>query len=145
VPKADLTPPTPETCIGYGCVVVPSLNEYQGFFINDTPDLRSQINRTVGLAVMTGQHPIGALQAVIVDRALNRDWTRVGVTALALANLTKVNFFWIKAEREPEGTRTEMFPLNATTVEEARAEIDAIPEVIELKRRLVESLRQPKQ
>jgi hypothetical protein len=76
---------------------------------------------------------------------LTKDWSKVATLALALTGISKMNFWWIKASKEPEGTRTEMFPLKATTVEEARAEIDALPEVIDIKHRLVESLRQPKQ
>lgn len=145
MPKPDLEVPTPVNTIGYGCVVVPDLDEYQGFFIVNDENKWAEANTVMLLAMAAGAHPIGALQAVIVEAVLTKDWGRAGVTALALASLTKHHFFWIKASKEAEGTRSEMFPLKATTVEEARAEIDTLPEVIALKKRLVESFSGPRQ
>jgi hypothetical protein len=145
MPAPDLEVPTPADAIGYGCVVVPDLDEYQGFFIRDNDmTCRRETNTVMLFAMGSGAHPIGALQAVCVDAVLKKDWGQLGIASLALASLTKHKFFWIKASKEPEGTRSEMFPLKATTVEEARAEIDRLPEVIELKNHLVESYRQPR-
>lgn len=145
MPKPDLTPPTPESCIGYGCVVVPELDEYQAFFIRENESITREATTVMMMAMATGAHPIGSLQAVIVDGVLKKEWGQVACASLALTGLTKHKFFWIKASKEPEGTRSEMFPLKATTVEDARAEINALPEVIELKQRLMASLGQRKQ
>jgi hypothetical protein len=125
MPKHDLTPATPEDAIGYGCIVVPALDEYQGFFIRDNQNLNREATTVMMMAMAVGVNPVGALQAVIVECVLTKDWGKVAAAALALAGLTKQKFFWIKASKEPEGTRTEMFPLKATTAEEARLEIDA--------------------
>jgi hypothetical protein len=144
MPRADLEVPVPEDAIGYGCVVVPELNEYQGFFICDNADMRRETNTIMLFAMGSGAHPIGALQAVCVDAVLKKDWGQLAIASLALASMSKHKFFWIKASKERAGTRSEMFPLKAATVEEARAEIDRLPEVIELKNHLVESYRQPR-
>lgn len=131
--------------VGYGCVIVPDLNEYQGFFINNDEVLWREANTTMLFAMASGVSPIGALQAVCVDAVLNKDWPRLGVTALALASLTKQYFFVIKASKEPEGTRSQMVELKARSVEDARREIETLPEVIALKGRLMDELRKTKQ
>lgn len=145
MPRADLEVPVPKDTIGYGCVVVSDLDEYQGFFIRDTEQIRRETNTIMLFAMGSGAHPIGALQAVCVDAVLKKDWGQLAIASLALASLSKHKFFWIKASKEPEGTRSEMFPLKAQTVADAKVEIDGLQDVIDLKRRLMERLRGPKQ
>jgi hypothetical protein len=132
------------TAIGYGCVVVPDLDEYQAFFIRDNKALWPRGHGRHDHGDGSGAHPIGALQAVCVESVLTKDWGRVA-SPPSLSPVDQAQVLLDQGVEGAEGTRTEMFPLKAMTVEEARVEIDALPEVIELKRRLVEQLAQPKQ
>lgn len=145
MPKPDLEVPTPPNAIGYGCVIVKDLDEYQGFFIVDDESLWRQANTVMAMAMACGGHPIGAIQAIIADGVLNRAWSQVAIAALALSSLSKHKFFVIHAAKEPMGFRTSMEPLKATTVEAARDEINSMPEVMDLKFRLLDALEGPRQ
>lgn len=141
MPKPDLEVPTPTDCIGYGAVIVPALDEYQGFFIRDNDTIQPHATTAMMTAMVSGAHPVGALQAVIVEGVLNKNFGLVGAAALALVGFTKMKFFVILGNKEPEGTRTEMRSLKARTIEEARAEIESMPEVEKLKHNLIDGMR----
>lgn len=136
----------PPDTIGYGAVVLPHLDEFQGFFLVQDEDLNKQavMAQMTALAINpAGIH--GGLQASIVDRVLNRDWHGVGVLALALWGITKEPYFYIKATKEAEGTRTQMFVLKAESVHDAQIEINNLPEVLAIKKRLRKAIQKRKQ
>jgi hypothetical protein len=135
----------PGVTIGYGAVILEALDEYQAFFIRDDEDTRREATAAMMMAIASGAQPVGALQAVIVEGVLTTNWGLVGAAALALTGIAKENWFYIKASKEMAGTRTEMFPLKARTVEDARAEIEALPEVRAMKVRLREKMVETKQ
>src|SRR4051812_16113820 len=108
MPKPDFEVPTPDNAIGYGCVIVKDLDEFQGFFICDSKAIWPDANLAMLMAMGTGAHPIGALQAVCVEAVLTKNWPQLGVYALALTSLTKMNYWVIHASKEAEGTRSEM-------------------------------------
>jgi hypothetical protein len=68
-----------------------------------------------------------AIEAVMVEGYITGKQYLVAAGARALWGITKKPFFYIVAHKEFGGTRTEMFELAATTVEEAQAEINRLP------------------
>ena len=136
----------PPGTIGYGAIVMPHLDEFQGFFLVQNEDLNKKavLAQFTAMAVQPGSVH-GALQASIVDRALNHDWPGVAVLALALWGLTKEPYFYIKATKEVDGTRTQMFPLKAQSIQAAQIEINNLPEVLEIKERLRKAMKKRKQ
>lgn len=130
---SDIPPHT----IGYGAVVLPHLDEFQGFFIVDDPALHKHAVMAQFTAILSmPSGAIGALQAAIVEGVITHNFGMVGATALALHGITKVPYFWIKASKEAEGTRTEMFPLEAQSIRAAQIEINKLPLVMDIKARL---------
>ena len=134
-----------EHTIGYGAVVLPALNEFQGFYLVDDPILHKDAVKAQMMALLAGpDNIIGALQATVVEGIVTKNFTLTGTAALALHGITKMKFFWIKATKEPGGTRTEMFPLKATTLEDAQHEVNHLPEVLAIKKRLRVEMMKPK-
>jgi N-formylglutamate amidohydrolase len=127
----------PPNTIGYGAVVLPHLDEFQGFFIVDDKALHKDAVMAQFSAILTmPSGAIGALQATIVEGIITHNFPLVAATALALHGITKMPYFWIKATRESGGTRTEMFPLEAKSIRAAQIEINNLPLVKEIKARL---------
>lgn len=87
---------------------------------------------------------IGALQASVVQAYVEGKEDNLMVQALALHGITKKAYFWIKASIESEGTRTEMFELQSRSPSEASLEINNLPEVLEIKKRLRVEMMKPK-
>lgn len=134
-----------EHTIGYGAVVLPALNEFQGFYLVDDPILHKDAVKAQMMAMLGGpDNIIGALQATVVESVLMKNALLTCTTALALHGITKMKFFWIKASKEKGGTRSEMFPLKATTIEQAQHEVNHLPEVLEIKKRLRVEMMKPK-
>lgn len=132
--------------IGYGAVVLPHLNEFQGFFLVQSEAIDREALKVQMMALATqptGVH--GALQAVIVEGVVTKNWSAVAAAARALHGVTKEPFFYIEATREFGGTRTQMHTLKAKTVEEAQQEIHNLPAVTEIKQRLIAEMHQRKQ
>lgn len=127
----------PPNTIGYGAVVMPHLDEFQGFFLVDDKAFHQQAVQMQMMALAaTPVNVVGTLQAALAEGVITKNWALVGTAALALYGITKEKFFWIKASREAEGTRTEMFPLEARSVNAAKIEINKLPLVMEIKARL---------
>ncbi|ARK07518.1 hypothetical protein LAV_00143 [Sphingobium phage Lacusarx] len=137
---------TPPNTIGFGAVVIPSLDEFQGFYLIDDKALHQSAVMAQMAAVILGGPggAIGALQATIVEGYIQKRQDLIAANALALHGITKKPYFWIKATIESEGTRTEMFELKATTPDEARIEVNHLPEVLEIKKRLRVEMMKPK-
>lgn len=136
----------PDCTIGYGAVVLPHLDEFQGFFLVDDPILRREAVTMQMMALATRpMGVIGALQAAVVEGIITRNFHLTGVAALALHGVTKMPYFWIKATKEPGGTRTEMFELKALSVNAAKIEVNNLPLVLEMKARLQTQMRKRKQ
>lgn len=135
----------PPHTIGFGAVVFPELNEFQGFFLVDDKALHPYAVKAQMMALAaTPNGVIGALQATIAEGHLLGRQDLVAATALALHGITKKKFFWIKARKEPGGTTTEMFDLKAKTIDQARKEVNHLPEVLEIKKRLRVEMMKPK-
>lgn len=134
----------PEGTIGYCAVIIPALDEYQGVFIVDNDEMRPQSVMTMLTAGMTGGHPIGTLQAAMVEGVITRNMGLTGAAALALHGLTKESYFVIIGGKEGNGYRTNMVPLRADNIPDARMEIEAMPAVIELKERLRTEMQKKK-
>lgn len=132
--------------IGYGAVIIPHLDEFQGFFLVEDAALDREAVKMQMMALATQPSSvIGALQAVIVEGVVTHKQHVAGIGARALWGITKEPFFYIEATKEAKGTHTQMHVLKATTVEDAQAEIHNLPQVIAIKQRLLETLQRPKQ
>lgn len=136
----------PKNTIGYGAVVLPHLDEFQGFFLVDDPALHKEaVMAQMGALMVQPKGVIGALQATIVEGVVTHRMDIVAAASLALHGITKQKFFWIKATKESGGTRTEMFPLKAESVQAAQIEVNNLPLVLEIKDRLRASMTRRKQ
>lgn len=137
----------PPNTIGYGVVIVPALDEYQGMFIVDNEVIRPEAIKLQLAAMMNAprSNPIGALQAAVVEGVITKNTQLTAAAAFALHGMTREKFWVITATMASGGTYTDMKIMAATTVEEARAEVEAMPEVVALKERLRGAIRERKQ
>jgi hypothetical protein len=136
----------PDGTIGYGAVIMSHLDEFQGFFLvqNEAVDREAVKMQMMALATQPeGIH--GALQAVIVEGVVTKRWDVVAAGARALWGITKEPYFYIEATKEGGGTRTQMHVLKARSVEAAQIEVNHLPQVLEIKERLLATLQKRKQ
>lgn len=128
--------------VGYCAVVMPTLDHYQAYFIVDDEGMRANAVAMQVTAMMAiGEaDPFGTLQAAFAEAALENNQTAVGAAALALKGVAQASYFYVLAEKEPMGTRTSLHKLDATNVDSARRMIENLPEVLEIKRRLLSKL-----
>jgi hypothetical protein len=131
----------PDDTVGYCAVVCPKIDFWQGYFICDIPELRegAAMAQMLSLALVSADqaNPFGSLQAALTQCAIEAETGKVGALALALKSASKEPFFIILADVGLSGTTTQMIPLKATNVEEARKEIDDNFEVRQIKKRLL--------
>ncbi len=136
----------PEGTIGYGAVVLAHLDEFQGFYVvrNDHLD-KEAVKLQMAAMVMQPMNARGALEAAVTEGIVTKNETLTGAAALALWGVTKEPYFYIKATREGDGTRTEMFPLEARSIHAAQIEVNNLPAVLEIKERLRAKMTKRKQ
>lgn len=140
--QADASPKPAAVTVGYCAVVLPHLDHYQAYFIVDTPSARASALE-MGLKAMLAMGParsFGAVQAVLVEGALTSDENVVAGAGLSLRNTSGSNYFYVVATREAHGTRTELHKLEASSPDEARDLINALPEVRAIQERLLKSV-----
>jgi hypothetical protein len=148
--------------VGYCGVIVPSHEFWQGFFIDrrleaeglKTLDrVRRELARIMPVAgaqpetrkpvpgvADADQTLVGTLAATFVEGAVTQRHELVGVVSAALRALLKTDYFCVLARRDTGGTATEIIALRATTPDEARAEINSLPDVLAIKAKLTEGL-----
>lgn len=126
--------------IGYFAAMVETLDQYQGYFIVDTPEMRTAAAAAKTLAIMSGYNPVGTLQATIIESLLTEAHSRAGAAALALRDLTGHSYFVVMGTKLPGGYNTSMEPLVATSIDDARSEIERMPQVIGIKARLMQKI-----
>lgn len=136
----------PPGTIGFGAVVLPHLNEYQGFYIVDDPEInkKATLLQMTALATSAGRAE-GAIQAVLVESIITKNETLSSYAGRALYGVTKEAFFWIEATREGDGTRTEMHVLEARSIQAAQIEINSLPLVLGIKKRNLHGMMKRKQ
>ena len=134
--------------IGYMGIVVPALDFYQGYFIDDAAAKQAAeaIDAAKAHPVARDYNIVGQFSATAVRCALHlasleqsgidQPQVRIAVCGYALHRLTDLKYFWINAERTEKGTSTRLTPLNAKTIAQARNRIHALPSVIKIQQRL---------
>jgi hypothetical protein len=127
----------PANAIGYCAVILPKIDQWQGYWIVDDPTLSQSAVQAQIMAMASGSHPLGVLQAMMVEASLHNNHTGVGVAALALKGMMQTNYFVVIGDKQSAGTVTSAQPLRSTNIDDARAEIDNLPEVKEIKQRLI--------
>ena len=130
---------------GYCALVCPDLDFYQAYYINDTPELRqgSRQIKLMALSTAAMANPFGTIQAVFAEAAIENNTGAIAATALALHS-EKKRFFYVIADKQSHGTTTSLHAISASTIDEAREFIEKLPEVIEIKERLVANLNKRK-
>lgn len=136
----------PEGAIGYFAVVVPELDFYQGYYITGDAQLTAAgelliksitpviANQTSDLGDISIE---GSLQAVIVDRSIRNDTSHMSVAAHSLSKICSENYFVVRGKLLNEGYLTSMEPLEASSPDEAREQINALPDVNQIRDRLL--------
>lgn len=118
----------PNNTIGYCAIIMPAIDEYQGFFLIDDPTTFSQVNMMMLTAVASGVNAYGALQAAMADAALTGREDILKTAARAYSGLSKERFFYVVAEQvEGGGMKTEAIPFKAKTIATCRKELEALP------------------
>lgn len=132
---------TPPDTVGYCAVVSPQTDFWQGYFIRDNHSIRQGAQQMQMMAMMMASHanPYGSLQAVLAEGALAGNSAAIASAALALRG-SDTPYFYVLAQVEPNGTTTSLHQIDAASVEEARAKIEAAPEVVAIKKRLTERM-----
>lgn len=139
-----MTGAEPADTIGYWGVVVPHLDEFQGFYLRANKDIDAMALQMQFAAVGSGVNAIGTLQAAIIEGFTTGRQDILGVAARALYGIVKHKHLIITGTRQAGGTTTEMFVMKATTIDEARDELNAHPLVVALKERLATKVRKKK-
>lgn len=126
-----MNPKKPTGTIGYFGIVMPADLQFQGFFLVDRPDLQKEATLMMMTAMSVQPMAVqGALQAALIEGYCTGNQHLIAVAALAFHGIIKDKFFLVRGERLENGTKSEMLPMEARTVEEAREELYAHPLVI---------------
>lgn len=130
---------------GYGAIILPELDEFQGFFLTENEAIDREAVKVQMMALAAQPTNIAAaIEAVMVEGYITGKEYLVAAGARALWGLKKKSFFYIVARKELGGTRTELFDLHATTVDEAKEEVNNLPLVLQIKDNLRTKVKQPK-
>lgn len=124
--------------VGYCAVISPKLDFYQSYFIYDDEVSRegaSQI-KLMGIMAAPVANPYGALQAALAEGALTNNNGVIMAASRALYS-TDAPYFYIIADKQSHGTATSLHKIDASSIEDARAKIEGLPEVQDIKRRLM--------
>ncbi len=131
----------PPNTIGYFAIIMPEEGEFSGAFLTDDPSTNSAVNLLMAGAMASGVNPYGTLAATIVEGATSGRADIVATAARAYSALTKSRYFYVVGRKDSGGTHTEIREFEARTVGDARAELEQVPEVIEIKNRIMERLK----
>lgn len=134
----------PEGTIGYWGIVIPNLDEFQGFYLRSDKDIDGMAIQMQFAAIGSGVNAIGSLQAAIVEGFVTGRQDIVAVAARALHGIVKHKYLIITGNRQPGGTTTDMVVMKATTIDEARDELNAHPLVAAIKERLAKKVSSKK-
>lgn len=132
------TTPPPDT-IGYYGIVIPEDDAFSGYYLVKRPEDEQKVMMTMFNAMATPE-PHGALSAVMVEGALTGRPDVTHFAARAYSALTHVRYFVVIGHKEARGTRTEIRELPSESIEAARAGLEALPEVVALKKRIQKGL-----
>lgn len=128
----------PPGTIGYFAIILPDMDEFSGAFLIDDESREAEVNMTMASAMVSGSNPYGVLAATMVEGAMTGRQDVLAVASRAYSALTKHRFFYVVGHKEPGGTRTDIRLFKATTVDGAREELNNVPEVLEIKRKIME-------
>jgi hypothetical protein len=133
---------SPSNTVGYCAVICPKNDFWQGYFIQETPEAKAGAISlmAVSLATATMANPYGALQASLTQAAIEQKTGHIASLSLALRGISKSDFFVVIADVGIGGTHSRLVSLDANSVDEARKEIENLPEVQEIKERLLTKL-----
>lgn len=127
--------------VGYCAIVMPDIDYYQAAFIIDAPEAAATA-LSMSLAAMLKMGPqgvFGAMQAALVEGVLTSNPALISGAGLSLRNSSGNNYFYVVASKDAKGTRTELFEIEADSPEHARDMIHALPQVLDIQRRLAKS------
>ena len=117
----------PNNTIGYSAIIMPDMDEYQGFFLVDDPTTFNAVNMMMLTAVASGSNAYGALQAAMIEGATTGRQDVLNAAARAYSGLTKQRFFYVIGYKEEGGTRTEAIEFKARNIRGARKELESLP------------------
>ena len=124
--------------VGYCAAIIPASLFWQGYFINETPDIVQDAERLIEVArsSCTNDHEVfGCLQAVFIDCA--RANMMSGVAAAAWAMRPQAgDFFFVRGEELPHGIVTRLTPLKSRSINEARRATERLEDVMAIKARV---------
>ena len=132
----------PANTVGYCAVISPKTDFWQAYFIREEAELLAGAVELQQNALLMASEasPFGSLQGALAHGALENQQGIIGAAALALLGASGDRFFYVIADSQPNGIYTEFKPIVANSIDEARTAINAIPEVIAIKKRLTEKL-----
>lgn len=127
--------------IGYCAVICPALDFYQSYFIHDDELSRegAQQMKLMGLMSAPVASPYGALQAVLAEAAIANNHGALMAASRALYT-EAVPYYYVLANKQSMGTLTSLHKIEASSIDVARAMIEDLHEVREIKRRLVNKI-----
>lgn len=133
--------------IGYCAVVLPEQLFWQGYFIHDTPKIKSLAGSLTWAAldasVQAGAtNPLAAaLAAALVDGATKKHTVTIAAASLALVQNLRRNYFVVIGFPTGAGTTTEIVNLDVDSADAARRAINQLPQVTAIKERLLRDVR----
>jgi hypothetical protein len=140
------------TQVGYCAAIARKALFYQGFFIQDTPEL-TQLADELVLAYQAAFHDDvgGALQGFFMDctRTPNlagnpKILAGIGAASLALRKHYSCDYFIVRGVQDDSGGwTTSLYPLEAASPSEARDLIEAEPDVLLIKMELLTRMERP--
>lgn len=129
--------------IGYCAVIVPKLDYWQGLFINETSAGNRLIDKTMELLQLNPekdnrQELLDVFTGTLVHCVMETDLqTKAGPLIEAVSQLIDSRYFYLTADHEQRGIRSEIQLLDAKSIDEAREQIETLPVVMEIKHRLL--------
>lgn len=125
--------------IGYFGIILPDENEFTGAFLTDGVVSDASVRKMLGMATQLGDYPAGNLSAVMIDGVKLGRPDILLTAALAYAKWSECNWFYVVGHLTDDGTYTEVREFEARTVDEARTELEQVPEVLAIRERIAAS------
>lgn len=141
--------------VGYFGILIPAYNFYQGYnlyaeheslgvkFLETTrkviPDVPSEVKHPSDGVLPEDQAIFGATTSVLVDGATRQANFQILASSWAIVKLANAKFFMVEAivEKGGIGTTYWRMPASVTSPDAAKDYINGLPEVAEIKKRLV--------
>ena len=128
--------------VGYCCVMIPEKKMWQGMFIVPAYEVQGKRALTAARALVGDDHDavMGALCSALIHAYETRNELVAGVTMYALMVASKQSHFMVRGTITPTGIITAFKHMEATNTVDARAEIEAFPEVRAMKGEIVKGM-----